>query len=36
MDIAINYDYRPEDVEPLPIAELARFVLEWEEKPQNT
>lgn len=36
MDIAINYDYRPEDVESLPIAELARFVLEWEGKPQNT
>lgn len=36
MDIAINYDYRPEDVEPLPIEELANFVLNWEGKPENT
>lgn len=36
MDIAINYDYRPDDVSALPIEELANFVLEWEGKPENT
>lgn len=36
MDIQINYDYRKEDLEKLPLQELAQFVLESEQKPQNT
>ena len=36
MDIVVNYDYRQEDVEQLPIAELAEFVIAWEGKPANT
>lgn len=36
MDIVINYDYRKEDLESLPIEQLARFVIEWENKPENT
>ncbi len=36
MDIQINYGYRKEDLEVLPLWELARFVLDWEERPSNT
>ena len=36
MDIQINYDYRREDLEPLPLEELTRFVLAREDKPFNT
>lgn len=36
MDIQINYDYRGEDLETLPLEELSRFVLESEGKPENT
>ena len=36
MDIVINYDYGREDVENLPISELAQFVISWEGKPENT
>ena len=36
MDILFNYDYREEDLAPLPLEELARFVLAHEEKPDNT
>jgi len=36
LDIVINYDYGREDVEQLPIAELAEFVIRWEGKPENT
>lgn len=36
MDIQISYDYRAEDLEKLPLHELARFVLAREEKPENT
>lgn len=36
MDIVINYDYGREDVEALPVAELAEFVIKWEGKPDNT
>ena len=36
MDIVINYDYGREDVEVLPIAELAEFVINWEGKPEST
>ncbi len=36
MDIVINYDYGIEDVEALPIAELAEFVIRWEGKPEST
>lgn len=36
MDIVVNYDYGREDTEPLPVAELAEFVIRWEGKPENT
>ena len=36
MDIQINYDYRKEDLEKLPLEELTRFVLAREGKPFNT
>lgn len=36
MDIQINYDYRKEDLECLPLEELVRFVLAREDKPFNT
>ncbi|MEA5020264.1 MAG: rRNA maturation RNase YbeY [Gordonibacter sp.] len=36
MDIQIRYDYRKEDLEKLPLHELAQFVLAREEKPFNT
>lgn len=36
MDIQISYDYRQEDLEKLPLHELAQFVLAREEKPDNT
>ncbi len=36
MDIQINYDYRKEDLEKLPLHELAQFVLAREDKPFNT
>lgn len=36
MDIQINYDYRQEDLEGLPLQELARFVLSREDKPSTT
>lgn len=35
MDIQINYDYRKEDLEKLPLHELAQFVLAREDKPFN-
>lgn len=35
MDIQINYDYRQEDLERLPLHELVRFVLLYENKPDN-
>lgn len=35
MDIQINYDYRKESLEALPLHELAKFVLEGEEKPSS-
>lgn len=36
MDIVVNYDYGREDVEPIPVAELAEFVIRWEGKPEST
>lgn len=36
MDILITYNYRQEDLEPMPLALLAQFVLEREGKPENT
>ncbi len=36
MDIQINYDYRKEDLEKLPLHELTQFVLAREDKPFNT
>lgn len=36
MDICINYNYGQKDVEDLPIEQLAKFVINWEGKPQNT
>ena len=36
MDIQFNYEYREEDLEKLNLGELARFVLEHEECPDNT
>lgn len=36
MEILINYDYREEDVAPLPLTELAEFVLQKEECPDGT
>ena len=36
MDIQINYEYRREDLEALPIGDLVRFVLAFEDRPFNT
>ena len=36
MDIQINYDYRKEDLEKLPLHELTQFVLAREDKPFST
>lgn len=36
MDILINYDYRKEDLESLPLKDLTQFVLVREGKPFNT
>lgn len=36
MDILISYDYREEDLKPLPLRELTQFVLSGEGKPFNT
>ncbi|WP_276915489.1 rRNA maturation RNase YbeY [Parvibacter caecicola] len=36
MDILISYDYREEDLKPLPLRELTQFVLASEGKPFNT
>ncbi len=36
MDIQINYDYRKDDLQKLPLEELTRFVLAREDKPFNT
>ena len=36
MDSTINYDYKPEMVESLPITELAQFVIAAQGKPENT
>ncbi|WP_251231349.1 rRNA maturation RNase YbeY [Adlercreutzia aquisgranensis] len=36
MDIQINYDYRKEDLEMLPLHELAGYVLSREERPECT
>ena len=36
MYIQINYDYRKEDLEKLPLHELTQFVLAREDKPFST
>lgn len=36
MDIQINYDYRKEDLEKMPLHELVQFVLAAEHQPFNT
>ena len=36
MDIQINYDYPKDELEKLPLHELAQFVLAREDKPFNT
>ena len=36
MNIQISYDYRKDDLETLPLHELAQFVLAREERPFNT
>lgn len=36
MDITVNYEWAEDELRPLPIVELARFVIEHEEKPENT
>ncbi|OUO91569.1 rRNA maturation RNase YbeY [Gordonibacter sp. An230] len=36
MDIQINYDYRKDDLEKLPLHELVQFVLAREGKPEST
>lgn len=36
MDILIDYRYREEDVSPLPLQELCKFVLFKEGKPENS
>ncbi|MCR5582173.1 MAG: rRNA maturation RNase YbeY [Eggerthellaceae bacterium] len=36
MEITVNFDYGKEDVESLPIAQLAEFVVTHEGKPANT
>lgn len=35
MNVLINYEYRREDLETLPLIELAYYVLEHEEQSQN-
>ena len=36
MDILISYRYREDDLAPLPLEELTRFVLESERRPDAT
>lgn len=36
MDIQINYNYRKQELEKLPLHELTQFVLTHEDKPFNT
>lgn len=36
MEIQINFDYRKEDIEKLPLQALTQFVLAREDKPFNT
>ncbi len=36
MDIQVDFRHRAEDLEPLPIMGLSRFVLEHQNKPSNT
>lgn len=36
MDILVDASYRAKDIEPLPLVELAQFVLEKVGKPENT
>ena len=36
MDVQINYDYRGDDLKDMPLVELAQFVLDHQEKPENT
>lgn len=36
MDILVDAAYRAQDIEPLPLVELAQFVLEKVGKPDNT
>ena len=36
MDVQINYDYRGDDLKDMPLVKLAQFVLDHQEKPQNT
>lgn len=36
MDITVNCGYGKEEVEALPVAELAEFVITWEGKPAST
>ncbi|MCI8424920.1 MAG: rRNA maturation RNase YbeY [Adlercreutzia sp.] len=36
MEILITYNHREDDVAPMPLRELAQFVLEREGKPVNT
>ena len=36
MEVLIDASYRPEDIEPLPLVELATFILKKVGKPENT
>lgn len=36
MNVVISYDYREQDVAPLPVEELAQFAARFEGKPENT
>ena len=36
MEVLIDASYRPEDIEPLPLVELATFILKKAGKPENT
>ncbi len=36
MDVHINYNYRREDLEKLPLHELSKYVLTSEKKPANS
>lgn len=36
MDVTVNYDWDEADVKPLPVVELAQFVIAQEGKPENT